>query len=329
MTLPSVSVVIPTYNRRSGLPIVLDAISGDPYVYEIVVVVDGCDDGSSEYLQERALVDTRITPIWQENAGEGAARQAGIEAATGEVVLILDDDVVAWPRLAQGHAKAHEQRTNLVVQGYMPTKLPYRRQAGDFATVLYASEYEQACERYENDPQSVLRHLWAGNISMRRKDALRVGFAGEHALGYHDDQSFGLRCLQAGLEGVFDRRLIAQHVHSRSLESFARQANTMGRARRTLMHQDSIGSVDWSRPSDGLNGPMKQVIRLASSPGARPITRPAMMKAVDVFGALHLWKAETASARVLRRIEVESGFNERDEELRQIDIRGMNAASPS
>jgi GT2 family glycosyltransferase len=321
MTLPSVSVVIPTYDRRDGLPIVLDAIAADPHVHEIVVVVDGCHDGSLEYLQERALLDTRFKPLWQQNAGEGAARQKGAETATGEIVLILDDDVVAWPRLAHGHAKAHAQRSNLVVQGYMPTRRPYRRQAGDFATVLYADEYEKACERYENEPHSVLRHLWAGNISMRRKDALRVGFADTTALGYHDDQSFGLRCLEAGLEGVFDRRLVAQHVHSRSLESFAKQANTMGRARRTLLHRDAHNLVDWTRPSDSLRPPLKTVVRLASSPQARPVARSAMMKAVDVFGTLHLWKAETATARMLRRVEVESGFNERDEELRSVDLR--------
>lgn len=324
MSLPSVSVVMPTYNRRAGLPIVLDAIAADPHVSEIVAVVDGCSDGSLEYLQERALRDPRFTPIWQDNGGEGAARETGIKNATGDVVLILDDDVVACPRLALGHAKAHENRTNLVVQGYMPTRRPYRRQPGDFTTLLYADEYERACARYEEDPSSVLRHLWAGNISMRRTDAMRVGFTSEQRLGYHDDQQFGLRCLQQGLEGVFDRSLMAQHVHSRSLESFANQARTMGRARRTLIDQDKHGAVDWQLPSASLSRPLGPLVRFASTSTALPISRPLLVKTVKMFGGMRIWKAETEAARMLRRIEIEAGFNARDQELQTVDLRTEN-----
>ncbi|MGH2745153.1 MAG: glycosyltransferase family 2 protein, partial [Thermoleophilaceae bacterium] len=172
--LPSVSVVMPTYNRRSLLPRVVEPLLGDRGASEVVVVVDGCDDGSLEWLRSRALRDGRLRPLGIENRGENGARQAGIEAARGEVVLLLDDDVAAEPGLASGHARRHAGDRGLVVLGYMPPPLPARRRAGDFTTRLYANEYEAVCVGYERAPGRILRNLWAGNMSMRRADCLRV-----------------------------------------------------------------------------------------------------------------------------------------------------------
>src|SRR5258708_463398 len=168
MSLPSVSVVVPTYRRRDGLTEMVAAIAADPYPTEIIVVVDGYHDGSMDLLHDLSKSEPRLRPIWQENRGQGAARQNGIEHASGEVVLLLDDDVIAGPDLARGHAHIHFRAARAVVLGYMPTIRPSYRQPGNFSTLLSADDYERACDRYEEDPSSVITHLWAGNMSLRR-----------------------------------------------------------------------------------------------------------------------------------------------------------------
>lgn len=306
MSLPAVSAVIITYFRRDLMAEAVRAVAADPHASEIVVVVDGSADGSIELLTEMAAADPRIRPVWRENGGEAAARQTGLEHATGEVVLLLDDDVVAGPGLAAGHARAHEGRTGTVVLGYMPTRRPAVRRPATFSTDLYADEYEAQCRRYEEDPGSVLRHFWAGNASLRREDALRVFDADAPRLGYHSDQVFGLRCLRAGLTGVFDRSLVSEHRHERDLDTFLRQARTSGSARRTVeeLFPDLLepGSLN-----DDLPLAMRAAISAAAAPGVCQLTAPALQWNVRRAGQLRMWRTEALLGRYLRQIQMRRG----------------------
>src|SRR3954469_22852377 len=145
----TVSVVMATYNRRRLLPEVLDALLADPAALEVVVVVDGCDDGSIEYLRERAGEEPRLTPHKIHNRGAVAAQQHGVEAATGDIVLVIDDDVLAGPGLVSGHLRHHEAEAGLVVVGYMPTERPTDRRPGSFTSELYHDVYEYRCDSWE------------------------------------------------------------------------------------------------------------------------------------------------------------------------------------
>jgi len=99
------SIVIPTYRRRRTLERTFPTVAGqDLPNLEIIVVVDGSTDGSSEYL--RGFNGVRV--IEQSNQGPAAARNAGVAAASGDVVLFLDDDMVCPSDLARKHLEAHE-----------------------------------------------------------------------------------------------------------------------------------------------------------------------------------------------------------------------------
>ena len=83
------------------------------------------------------------------NRGDMGAREEGARAATGEIVLFIDDDVLANPGLVTGlYARRHAERTADVVVGYMPVTPSQRRNSDDFALRLYASEYEGRCQIY-------------------------------------------------------------------------------------------------------------------------------------------------------------------------------------
>ena len=171
---PSVSVVIPTHGRRERLPVVLPPLLADPATAEVVVVVDGDEDGSYQLLQGFARRFARVRPFRIEQAGPTAARLVGVRQAYHDVVLLLDDDVLALPGLVSGHAARHVGELDLVVVGHMPVELPAHREPGDFARWIYAAEYERHVARWEADPGSILRILWSGNVSLRRGNWLRV-----------------------------------------------------------------------------------------------------------------------------------------------------------
>src|SRR3954452_17909723 len=225
------SVVMATYNRRALLGRVLDPLLADPAASEVVVVVDGCDDGSIEYLRERAASEPRLKPHLIPNAGAVRAQQHGVEVATGDVVLVIDDDVLAEPGLASGHLRHHEAEPGLVVVGYMPTERPTHRRPGSFTSELYHDVYEYRCDSWEVDQNNVLRGLWGGNVSVGRQALLDAGgIGGRYVLPYHYDWELGLRLRAAGLRGRFDRSLAPQHLHERSYAAFRREARAQGRA---------------------------------------------------------------------------------------------------
>src|SRR3954451_16196462 len=171
---PRVSVVAPTYNRAHGLPAFVEPLLREEALHELVLAVDGSRDGSVEWLRAKAEADPRVKALELPNRGAGRARQAGIEAATGDVIVLLDDDVIAEPGLVAGHARHHTALEPKLVVGYMPNDweelAPDRRAVGR----LYRDAYEHYVERYRRDPDFVLRGLWGGNLSMPREQFLRV-----------------------------------------------------------------------------------------------------------------------------------------------------------
>lgn len=309
-SLPATSVVIPTYNRGVGLASIVRPLLDDPFLQDIVVVVDGCKDGSIELLQELARTDSRLKPVWIPNAGEMGARSVGIQRASGEIVLLLDDDVRTRPGLAQRHAGWHAQRVGLVVLGYMPTVSPADHVGARFSTRLYAQEYERACKRYEERPAEILDHLWAGNISLRRNDALRVGMDNtEYAPTYHADREFGLRCQKAGLVGVFDRSLEAEHVHSRSLDAFRRDARAQGAGRQRLyeLHGDLIGEPPKAEFEQGLAPPLGALVKVTRRPRAYRLVTAGLSVTLSAADRFRLSAVEIPAAKLLRRVEQRMG----------------------
>lgn len=88
-----ITVIIPVYNTQSYLTDCLDSLLVQTFPdWEAVCVNDGSTDSSIQVLQEYARRDGRIRVVSQTNQGLSAARNAGIEAATGEWIFFLDSD---------------------------------------------------------------------------------------------------------------------------------------------------------------------------------------------------------------------------------------------
>jgi GT2 family glycosyltransferase len=322
--LPSASVVVPTFNGAPLLERILAPLLDDPAASEVIVVVDGSRDGSFELVEQLARNEPRLRGILIENRGDMGAREEGARAAIGEIVLFVDDDVLADAGLVTGHARRHAERAADVVVGYMPVTLSSRRSSDDFALRLYASEYEGRCQIYERDPESAVRELWGGNFSMRRADCLAIGMTNpgftEH---YHADRDFGIRCLEAGLTGTFDRALAATHLHQRTLEAFIRDARSQGAAR-VLLPRFHPGTVAPPTPSEfvrGLPRSLAVLVRVTRRPRAYSIAARSLAGAVRGTGRIRMWAAQRAIARVLRRIEQQRGAIE--------EARGAGATPPN
>ena len=243
--LPPVSVVIPTFQRRHRLPRLLAPLLGDAATHELIVIDDGSTDGSAELLAHVASDDPRVRALRTRNRGQAAAQDLGASMATGDVVLLLDDDVVPGASLVTGHAQRHAGESNLVVVGYMPVSCA-SDPSGDWIVRRYAQRYARKITEWERAPERILAGLWGGNVSLRRTHLAKVPLAAPgYDISYHVDLDFGLRCQRAGLRGVFDRSLRATHEYSRPVEGFLRDraASATDRVILHRIHADVLGPL--------------------------------------------------------------------------------------
>jgi GT2 family glycosyltransferase len=96
LIMPTLSVIIPTYNRKAYVQEAIDSVLAQTYVdYEIIVVDDGSTDGTGEAL--RARYGDRIRYVWQENQGGSAARNRGVQEGRSRYLLFFDSDDRALP----------------------------------------------------------------------------------------------------------------------------------------------------------------------------------------------------------------------------------------
>mgnify|MGYP000912134466 CR=1 FL=1 len=88
-----ISVIIPIYNAETTLRRCLDSILSQSYrSLEIIVVDDGSKDTSGNLCDEYGEKNDRVVVIHQENQGVSAARNRGIDIASGEYVAFIDSD---------------------------------------------------------------------------------------------------------------------------------------------------------------------------------------------------------------------------------------------
>ena len=93
---PFFSVVIPLYNRADIVGDTIRSVQAQDWQdFEIVVVDDGSRDNPAPVIE--AIGDHRVRYIRQDNAGGGAARNRGIEAARGRHIAFLDSDDLFLP----------------------------------------------------------------------------------------------------------------------------------------------------------------------------------------------------------------------------------------
>ena len=93
MTDSLVSIITPCYNGEKYIAQTIRSVLEQTYEnWEMLIVDDGSSDGSADIIRSFSEADPRIRLLQQENTGSAAARNAGIRAARGRYLALLDAD---------------------------------------------------------------------------------------------------------------------------------------------------------------------------------------------------------------------------------------------
>jgi glycosyltransferase involved in cell wall biosynthesis len=210
MNVPEISVVIPTYNRLETLREVVPALLRQDMRadrFEIIIADSRSNDGTAEFLAGIAAKDARVRHIPGPYTGRAMARNAGIEAARGEIVMFTDSDILASPDLLSRHLAVHRKRDPVAVVGW-------EVQVDTFAQ--YEAYLAHPQTRPSLHPKSRTKLSWlyfmTGNASVPKAELDRVGRFDEDFTGYgHEDLELGYRLERAGIPIAYDASAVNYH----------------------------------------------------------------------------------------------------------------------
>ncbi len=230
-----VSVIIPTYNRRHVLERTLPGVLAQDFPaqdYEVIVVVDGSTDGTFELL--RGLKPTcSLRVLESSHRGAGAARNVGIRAAVGEIVLFLDDDLITTPDLLRQHYAAHAGVEPCVVQGRMyiardSSQTIIRDAIERIGDAYYGRIQSDMNLRFPDGMSSVYVLSYLVNGSMPRDILMRCGGFDEEFLAA-EELDLGLRLWKLEMSFRYRPEAIAYEYYVKSSVAFLQsQARALG-----------------------------------------------------------------------------------------------------
>ena len=117
--MPIISIIVPVYNVDPYLRQCLDSVLAQTFSdFELILIDDGSHDNSGAICDEYAAQDNRIFVIHQENAGQGKARNVGMDQAVGKYLIFLDSDDYWIPSTLETlYAEAEHNQTQVLVFG--------------------------------------------------------------------------------------------------------------------------------------------------------------------------------------------------------------------
>jgi GT2 family glycosyltransferase len=226
-----ISVVIPTHQRRSLVLRVLESLAVQtvgPDRYELVLVCDGCTDGTPEAVRAARgsgapLSGLQLKIVEQPHFGLSRARNRGVEESSAPLLLFLDDDMFAEPELIETHLARHLSQPGCLVMGAIPVHPESPR---SFMTVGLARWAERRHELLSSSGKAVppLEMLCGHMSSSRENFELLGGFDTKLTAGGSfggEDLDFGWRARERGIPIVYEPHAVALQLYSKGFPALA------------------------------------------------------------------------------------------------------------
>lgn len=223
----SISIIIPTFNRRRELTECLESLAhqeGSPN-FEVIVVDDGSEDGTFESIQSNSIrFPFPLKVIQQKRGGPGKARNTGARHAKGSTLLFIDSDCCAktnWVKCLSGKIVCDDK----IVGGPAITSLKASlfSMAVNYITHTWIGGWGDKWHAFGLIPGFRLRGM---NFGIKREFFLSQN--GFKQLWYGEDTEFSERLRAQGYSIKRSDEVIVIHCESRSVYDYMLEAFAKG-----------------------------------------------------------------------------------------------------
>jgi len=243
------SIIVPTFNRVRSLERLLHSLEQlehlDSIAFEVLIVDNGSTDGTRNLLVEhkRKPLRYRLQTLYESQPGQSAAINCGLRTCGGEIICLLDDDVVLDSRWLKGIVNSYNQTNFDAIQGRVLAGTDPSGSSAD-PKKLYYYNIPIVDEGEEIKPR---RGLTGANMTFKRAVFEKIGFfdvrLGPGASGFSGDTDFSLRTRAAGFTIGYSPYPVV--YHQLDPNRYGRKYNRMVEYRkgisRSIYRQDSIG----------------------------------------------------------------------------------------
>jgi glycosyltransferase involved in cell wall biosynthesis len=272
---PAASIILPTYNRKETLKLVLKCLENQSLpkeLYEIIVSDDASSDGTQEYLSEFSQRTTSNFKyvLAEKNGGPAIARNRALKHVSGDIIIIIGDDIEVGPNFAEKHHDWHLRHSNFkdAVLGFVtwPEK-------------IYPNSFMRWLEHggrsfffcYEDlEPMQIVdsQNFYTCNVSIKKAFLFETTLFDESfPFASHEDLELGERLGAVGMHLYFDNTIIGYHHHFLNIDGIAKRVYLMGYS----------AYLFWQKVPDRSSYFKKSVryllIQLASLPGVWSLLR--------------------------------------------------------
>ncbi|MFH1454688.1 MAG: glycosyltransferase [Armatimonadota bacterium] len=224
-----ISVVIATHRRADVLGLVLSSLTAQTLpneAFEVIVVEDFTNDKTVEVIND---VKKKINIEYYacESPGAAVKRNSGVLKADADIILFLDDDMIASSSLLEEHLKYYSTGADGVLGHIEEDK---NVKLNHFTSYLLENDLQNTYKGV--DPENVgFGYFYTGNISIK-KDVFNAlgGFDVKFNEYGFEDTEFGYRLIKAGYVIKYNKDAEGYHHYFRDFESFLGRKYLMGRS---------------------------------------------------------------------------------------------------
>ena len=243
---PLISAIVTTFNRAEYLPRVLEALAAQtlgPEQFEVVIVDDGSVDDTRAIIHGFSGL-SQLRYSFQNNSGLAAAKNHGVFLARAPIILFLDDDDIADPRLLEEHLNAHR-----AYPGSHHAVLGYTDLAPEIADdslmdfVTGAGGYLFCYSPLKEGDELGYEHFWGGRTSCKRDFLLVNGIFDPTFRFGCEDIELGYRLADYGLTVVYHPKARSHMIRRLSLDSFLRRSRLQGESQYVFSQKHLVPEV--------------------------------------------------------------------------------------
>jgi GT2 family glycosyltransferase len=311
--MPTVSAVIPTWNRADLLRNVIENLQAQSEPPGQIIVVDNGSQDDSCDVARRFGADLLA---FSENRGFAVAVNEGIRRATGDWILIVNNDVVLQRNWLANALRTAKEESALFVVGKLLRPNGKDEIDGSWDLISRAAyAWRSGYGKPDGPVWSTRRRVHSAPMTaalFHHSVFDQIGLLETRFESYYEDVDFGIRCALANLSGIYEPAAIATHMSKTTLGKSSYRVYFLSARNQVLILAKYYSAKTLLRFAWPIL--VGQLLSLLAAARHRNFIAALCGK----WAALKLWKHFRTTTDSVKRRQIESAFSHSEWEIRSL-----------